>query len=122
MRKSPILPLVNTWWRPGLAILLAILAQGMLSTDHLWPGLGLYVIAIGLWLCNKSMHPLGLAKTDEIASDIQAGKLSRLQKGLLNLSIFATYVNIGATLGYDRLTWIGVIAWGVSVGAFIVTF
>ncbi|MEJ5309473.1 MAG: glycosyltransferase family 39 protein [Anaerolineae bacterium] len=105
-----------------MAILIAILAQVMLSTHRLWPGLGLYVVAIGLWLCNKSMEPLRSDKTAEIADHIQSWKLSHLQKGLLNLSIFATYVNIGATLGYERFTWIGVIAWGVSVGAFMAAF
>lgn len=94
----------------------------MLSTNRLWPGLGLYVVSVGLWLCNKSIYSLRSDKTGGSAGDIQSWKLSRARQFLLNLSIFATYINIGVTLGYKGFTWIGVIAWGVSVSAFMAAF
>ncbi|MBN2007134.1 MAG: glycosyltransferase family 39 protein [Anaerolineae bacterium] len=122
MRKSSVLIFMGTWWCPGLAILIAILAQIVLSANRVWPGLGLYVISVGLWLSNKSIYSLRSDRTDESVGAIQSRKFSRLQKGLLNLSIFATYVNIGVTLGYERFTWIGVIAWGVSICAFMAAF
>lgn len=120
MKKCANTAFGHTWWGAGLAILGAVLAQVLLTTNHFWAGVGLYAVAICAWLCStRSLWP---GKTVETAGNDQAWRLSRLQREGLYIGLLAAGINVFASLGQDTFLGVGVIAWGISILALVIVF
>ena len=111
---------INLWWSMPVAILAAILGQVLLNAQHPWSGLGLYAAAIGSWLYNTRTlpHQAGVACAPQEAPR----KLSSTRRKVLYLGLQAICVNVVATLVRDAFTWVGVVAWGISIIAFTAAF
>lgn len=113
---------IGRWKSVGLTLLVAVVAQVMLSPKHLWVGLGLYLVAICSWLYHAHLHPPLLGKPIAITSDAQPWELSNFRRVCLLVCLVATCINVMLTWGKDTFTWGGVVAWGVSLFTFWAAF